>query len=107
MHIQQKLSLPLQISSKPHTNAHTLLLKLWVDVVQVPLKGFALELLAEFHSALNTGETHKNTQTNPKTESQIKTKEETLTQILNTLFIATQTGRSRHKIAKDLKKTDK
>lgn len=46
-----------------HTHTHTLLLELWVDVVQVPLKGFALELLAEFHSASDTGDTHTNTQT--------------------------------------------
>lgn len=56
---------------------------------------------------MNTGETHKNTQTNPKAESQIKTKGGTLTQILNNLFTATQTSRSRHKTAKDMRKTDK
>lgn len=53
-----------------HTQTHTHLLELWVDIVQVPLEGFAVELLAELHSASDTGDTFTNRHTSRRTDKQ-------------------------------------
>lgn len=48
-------------SPDTHTDTHTYLLELWVDIVQVPLEGFTVELLPKFHSASDTEHRQKQT----------------------------------------------